>query len=276
MPGYATPAVGYSEAGKKKPTPTDTAFSAYGDTARKQSNDYTDIMDRYKNLYSSIPGAGAGGGSGNSTFNYTVPTYQTTPDYQKSSANLRTASDRGLYSDEDQANLRERGISPIRSTYANAQRNVNRQRSLQGGYSPNYAAVSAKMAREMSSQLSDATTRVNAQIAQDVASQKANAQGQYASNSLAEQGNRNQFALNAADMGNKYGLDKINTSMQEFWNPVNAKLSTLSGMNSTFGTSPGFTTTMQNGAINTGNLANNTAQIGLNNDARLKQIYGGR
>jgi hypothetical protein len=61
--------------------------------------------------------------------------------------------------------LRARGTSPIRASYGNAEREVGRSRSLQGGYSPNSPAVIAKMAREQGQAGSEALTGVNANIA---------------------------------------------------------------------------------------------------------------
>lgn len=72
----------------------------------------------------------------------------------------------GGLSDADKASIRSRAISPTRAVYANAQANVDRQRALQGGYSPNYTAATAKMARDMSQGLSDASTNAEAAIAE--------------------------------------------------------------------------------------------------------------
>lgn len=72
----------------------------------------------------------------------------------------------GGYSPTDMANMRSRGVSPVRAAYANAEREVQRQRSLQGGYSPNATATLAKMAREQGQAGSDAATNVEAQLAQ--------------------------------------------------------------------------------------------------------------
>lgn len=74
----------------------------------------------------------------------------------------------GGYSPEELANIRARAVSPIRSAYSSARREVDRQRSLQGGYSPNRSAVLSKMAREQSQATSDASTNAEAAIAQMV------------------------------------------------------------------------------------------------------------
>lgn len=240
------------------PSPLQSAYTNYGKSVIGQGNDYNDIMGRYKDTYNDIATASR------NTSSLPVPGYQNTPDYTRAVGNLKSASDKGLYSDEDQSNLRERGISPVRAVYANAQRGLNRQRSLQGGYSPNYAAVSAKMARDMSSQLSDRTTAVNAQIAQDIASQRANAQSQYASTSSHEQDERN-----------AYGLQAFDRQIQNYNLPVNQKLATAQGMTNLYGTTPAWASLMQGGALNQGQLESNVNQNNANNQTRLMQIYGG-
>lgn len=260
---------------KPPPNPVQEAYNNYGTAVRRQSSDYGNIMDKYNQLYSSLPGYGQNA-SRTFNYNYTVPTYQTTADYDRAISTARQRATSGVYSDADQANIRERGISPIRSVYANAQRNLGRSRSLAGGYSPNYAAVSAKMAREMSSQLSDATTRVNAQLAQDIAGQKERNQSEYLSTAAGEQGARNQFALNAAEMGNKFGLDKLNTEIQDFYMPTQLKLSALGGMNNLYGTTPAFAKMMGDNAARDAQIQSNTNQNNANNNLRLMQIYGGQ
>ena len=89
-------------------------------------------------------------------------------DYNDITRRFQDFSDTGGYSRNDLANIRSRAISPIRSVYANANREVDRQRALQGGYSPNYTAAKAKMAREASSATADATTNAEAAIAEMV------------------------------------------------------------------------------------------------------------
>lgn len=258
-----------------KSTPVSEAYNNFGTAVRRQGQDYGDIMGRYSNLYDSLPGYGQNAAK---TFNYeyTVPTYQTTADYDRAIGTARQRATSGVYSGQDQADIRERGISPIRSVYANAQRNLGRSRSLAGGYSPNYAAVSAKMAREMSSQLSDATTRVNAQLAQDLAGQKERNQSEYLSTAAGEQNARNQFELNSAEMGNKFGLSKLNQEMQDFYMPTQLKLSALGGMTGLYGTTPAFANMMGNQANTMANIQSNTNQNNAANNLRLMQIYGGQ
>lgn len=72
----------------------------------------------------------------------------------------------GGFSSEDLSNIRARATSPARAVYSNALRNVNRQRALQGGYSPNYTAAMTRMQREMGQATSDAAVNAEASIAQ--------------------------------------------------------------------------------------------------------------
>ncbi len=74
----------------------------------------------------------------------------------------------GGLSEGDKANLRSRAISPIRAMYANSLRNVERQRSLQGGYSPGYGTLMSRMNRDTGQGISDATTNAEAAIAEMV------------------------------------------------------------------------------------------------------------
>ena len=56
----------------------------------------------------------------------------------------------------------------MRAVYSNAQREVNRQRALQGGYSPGFGVLQARMARQQGQSASDAATNAEASIAEMV------------------------------------------------------------------------------------------------------------
>lgn len=132
----------------------------YGRGSEANYGDYTDIMNQYRQLAGGGgPGGGGGGGGASmqaSTIGYNDPfqSYGGFQDFSKS----------GGYSAEDMANLRARSFSPIRAAYANAERELHRQRSLQGGYAPNAIATLAKMARERGQETSDAATNVEGGI----------------------------------------------------------------------------------------------------------------
>lgn len=74
----------------------------------------------------------------------------------------------GGFSPEDLSAIRARSVSPIRANYANAMRDVDRQRALQGGYSPGYGVLRARMAREQGQAGAEATTGAEANIAEMV------------------------------------------------------------------------------------------------------------
>lgn len=98
--------------------------------------------------------------------NYRNAVNQANVDYPNIMGKFREFSETGGYSDQDLSNIRSRALSPTRAVYANANRNVDRQRALQGGYSPGYGVLKSRMARDMSQGLSDASTNAEAQIAQ--------------------------------------------------------------------------------------------------------------
>jgi hypothetical protein len=86
-------------------------------------------------------------------------------DYDNIQNQYHDWSTTGGLSQMDKNNIRQRALSPIRSVYAGANRDVDRQRALQGGYSPGYGALKSRLAREMSSGMSDATTNAEGMIA---------------------------------------------------------------------------------------------------------------
>lgn len=106
-----------------------------------------------------IPGTGpdAGGGGGSSTSGQ-----------PQAFAGFQQFSQTGGFSPQDLNNIRARAVSPVRAVYANAQRNVNRQRSLQGGYSPGFGAMQTRMAREQGQETADAGINAEAGISEMV------------------------------------------------------------------------------------------------------------
>ena len=74
----------------------------------------------------------------------------------------------GGFSPQDLASIRARSVAPVRAAYGTANRNVARQKSLQGGYMPGQGTLQARLARESSSAMSDASTNAEAGIAEMV------------------------------------------------------------------------------------------------------------
>lgn len=86
-------------------------------------------------------------------------------DYSNLMSGYNEFAKTGGFSPTDIANLRARAVSPVRASYANANREVNRGRALQGGYSPGFNVLRARMAREQGQAGSEAATNAEAALA---------------------------------------------------------------------------------------------------------------
>jgi hypothetical protein len=158
----------------------------------------------------------------------------------------------GGYSPDDVRDIRARGISPIRTAYANAMQNINRQRTLQGGYSPNYTAATESMQRMLPQQLSDATQSVNARLAEAIR------QGRLA-------GMSGLTGIGGMEAGHRMSADQANQAMnlrtQELAEQgragkeareiqaANLGLQGLAGQTSIYGTTPAAASTFGNQAM---------------------------
>lgn len=133
----------------------DTMAQNYGRGAAQGFQDYGNIMGRYGDVAKKFGDVGTGfSGIGEQFKQLGGP------------SGYGAFTQNGGYSPTDIAGMRSRGVSPIRAAYSNAGMEVQRQRSLQGGYSPNATATLAKMAREQGQAGSDAAGNVEAQLAQ--------------------------------------------------------------------------------------------------------------
>jgi len=189
----------------------------YGSAVEQNAEDYDAIMGGYRNLL-------------NTPYTPQSYNYQQTPESRGAISNLSNLAATGGYSPEDIANIRARGVSPIRSIYAGANRDIDRQRALQGGYSPGYGALKSKMARELSESIGNQVTNVNADIAQRVAGNKIAVAPTYASAAGQESALRNQ-----------YGRENVTTSNEAQLQNAQRKAGALSGMQSLYGTTPAMT-----------------------------------
>ncbi len=97
--------------------------------------------------------------------NYLTADAQNKGDYGNITNRMNNFADTGGFSPTDLSNIRARSNAPIRGMYAGANREVDRSRALQGGYSPGYGVLKARMARDESSGLSDAATNTEGMIA---------------------------------------------------------------------------------------------------------------
>jgi hypothetical protein len=238
---------------------------------------YTDMMNMYRGIASGGGPSGAGrvssGGSGGSgikavgsTYNPFIAEYK---DPFNSYAGFTEFSQTGGYSADDIANMRARGVSPIRAAYANAEREVGRQRSLQGGYSPNAIATQARMAREQGQAAADATTNVEAGLAEarnrgklagltgmsgiegqrlsaDVDLAKYNSDARYRA-----QVDTIQSAERAANANRSSAESRAGRSAAASAASTRNQMDALAGMRSLYGTTPGMSNMFGNQAIQT-------------------------
>lgn len=141
----------------------------------------------------------------------------------------------GGFSDQDIQDLRARAISPTRSVYASAQTDIDRQRSLQGGYSPNYTAASAKLARDLADSISGANVNANASIAQMVQQGKLAGLGGLSDVSLQQQ----QMKSAIDQINNQMRLSGLSGMTEADQAQLAQRLGAMSGMGNLYGTAPG-------------------------------------
>ena len=241
----------------KKPSPIEDMYRTYNTAVEKQAGDYDTIMGNFRNIYAR---GGAGADNAFSPIRAEQTTYNKSPDTTAALANLRGLTETGGLSGGDQQNLRARGVSPIRAMYANAQRDMDRQRRLGGGYSPNYGAVTARFARDQSSLMADQLDKVNAGIAEMVQKGKLSAAPQYAGAAQSE-----------SDLAHRIGLD--NTAARNQANQFNAqglfdserakrgeRLEATKGMANLYGTTPALSSLYGDQAMNTAKFQNDVNQ----------------
>lgn len=225
------------------------ANNLYGAGVQQGAEDYDTIMGGYKGVLETPT----------TPITYNPYQYQPTPEYTGAINRLSGLAETGGYSEGDIGNLRARAISPIRAIYANAQRDINRGRALQGGYSPSYNASKVRMAREMSDLISGKTTDVNAALAERVAQNRIGTTGQLAGLTAEESARQNQYGQRNAETA----LEVAKYNQQQ---PLQQKMGALQGMQSLYGTTPALAALFGNQALNWAQLnqsrnANNVPQI---------------
>lgn len=290
MAGYGSTAVTQ----RPKPNPLAAQYNLFNNGVNQNVDDYHKIMGGYNNLLDSNnnlsqqPNAPRTYTPGQITAQTVTPqtyNYKQSQDSKDSIAGLKDLSTTGGYSAQGIADLRERGISPIRSVYANANRDIDRQRALQGGYSPNAVAAKSRMARELSDKIAGQVTNVNAGIAQNVASNRLQAAPAYASAAGNENTEANTFGQRNVDTvndANRFNTTNVNDTNK--FNEANkdeasrfnitnqndpyaldklkqgGALSALSGMSSLYGTTPALANTFGNQAMSAAQLQQQEAQ----------------
>lgn len=247
-PGASTSSATKVGAASKIPQPG--INNQYPASIERANSDYSSLMDQYSKLLGQV-GAPVDNLAAQyqSTLNSPIPAvkanYQNSPNVANSLSNLSDLTANGGYTPQGIADLRERGVSPIRSVYSSAQQGIDRAKRLQGGYSPNYTAATAKLTRGMSDAVSSGVQNVNAGIAQNVASNRLQAAPAYASASATDAGARNQNEQynsgveNTTNQFNAQNRQNTLSSLQQLYNSgTGNKLEILNMMRQLYGTTP--------------------------------------
>lgn len=193
-------------------SPTNTPQGAYGAAVNQNAEDYDKIMGNYDTLFKQSQSNSATrtplsySPINPQSYEYSnVPQYSQTADLAALDKQLADFSKTGGYSDTDISSMRARGIDPIRSVYAGALNNLRRQKSLQGGYSPNYGALQAKLAREQAGIIGERTSAINADIAE-----KVNEGKKFAMSSLSPIRQRRDELAHQVELQNAAGVNRAN------------------------------------------------------------------
>jgi hypothetical protein len=236
-----------------------------------QSYDYNDIMKGYDSILnngSRSTSSKSGYVPISPTITKYMPTaYSRSSDLDSAISGLNSFASSGGYSSQDVSDIRERGLSPLRSVYSLAKDDVRRKNVLAGGTASNYGAVTAKMARELGYQLSDKSTKINADIADMLAKNKFNALTALTPIVSHENDLKNQIDQNNAQGERDYEtrnnslIQATNEFNRESENDVvNNQLKALSGKTQLYGTTPQLSQTFANQVLQNQQL-NNTANM---------------
>lgn len=204
--------------------------------------------------------------------------YGRTPELSNSFDQYKNFADTGGFSPTDINSIRERGISPIRSVYQNINNELSRQRALQGGYSPNFGAVSSRLAREGSGQIADQVNNTNAQLAEMIQQGKMFGTQGYGNLSSHDNDLATQVAL--ANQSNTLNTANVNMAGTDRNNQN--QLSKLNAQSSLYSANPGLASQFANQFTNNAGLLqnsqgqlNNINQNAVGNQATTAQIPTG-
>lgn len=165
----------------------------------------------------SMAGAGNSGGGGGGGLNSALP---------GALEGFSQFSQTGGYSPQDLQSIRDQAVAANQGAYKTAQSNLNQNRELQQ-FSPNYAAASTNLARNMGYTNSNALTSANSAIAQMVQSGK------------------------LAGLQGMTGVGGLNNQAQGM--NLNAMLGALGGNTSLYGAAPGMGATYGNQLLGSSN-----------------------
>ncbi len=232
-----------------------TPDRAFQEAIPTQAEDYDEIMQGYRDIM----------GGGNDPYAGVISKYEAelnnpanafkdvsyteAPEFGKSFEQASEYAKTGGLSESEEGSLRARAISPIRSIYANMSRNMDRNRRLGGGFSPNYNASAARVAREGSEQIGQTTTNANAAIAE--MKQKGRLAMTPEMGRLATSKNELMNQVNLGNQSNRVkSEDNLNSNLSGYRQAIDSssgrKLDALKGQTSLYGTTPALVNTYGN------------------------------
>jgi hypothetical protein len=222
---------------------------------QRSEEDYGNIMQQYRDL------AAKGGAT---PITADKVSYTRSPELDAALKGYGEFSKTGGYSDADIANLRARGISPIRTAYGNTINDIARRINIAGGYSPGATAARLRATREQSQGLADAIQNVNAGLADRIQ------QGR-----LAGLGGLSQGAQADIGFGQQAALANQRAALEAAG--INASTGPMAAINAQaqlYGTTPGLANTFGNLALNSARNWMGTEQMqqGLAGDIMRNQI----
>lgn len=195
---------------------TFTPERAYPAAIEQTARDYDELMGRYRSALDRPDTSGLMG-QYKQLLSQQPETYTSyIPEEQQFApttgiGDLEELSRTGGLGEAEQGSLRARAVSPIRAVYANAMRQMERQRAIQGGYSPNMPAAQVRMARELSEQIGGATTGAEAEIARMVQAGRLSAAPQLAGIREREAGRESE--IGRANIAAKQRAEEFNRAM---------------------------------------------------------------
>jgi hypothetical protein len=237
---------------------TNNSQNYYNQAAQQSFGDYNDIMNRYRKMsedesFRNQPGLER-------------VNYNRSPEMEEAFGGYREFANTGGYSPDQIRDMRARGISPIRSSYANALNEVERQKNLMGGYSPNASALRAKMASSQAQQMSDAAQNVNASLAEAINRGRQFGIGGMGDLSTTDTSFRQQAAIANQNAGLEIARNRL----------YDPRMGAIQGMAQLYGTAPGaaqaFGNQAQQGINSWLNAEQQQGQIGRDRMAAQQQV----
>jgi hypothetical protein len=248
-PPEYTPQAAYPRAIEQQAGDYDDIMSRYRRNYDQPDQDYGDLMNRYRQQMNTMQQGPA------------QATYAETPQFQEAFGSARNLASTGGISAQEEADMRSRGVSPLRSAYANASRNMERQARLGGGRSANYNAAASRMAREQGELMAQGVTNVNAGIAEQRQRGRIAGTGNMTTMGEGSSTRRNEVEMANALARNRHG-ETTASMLGGMGNLIeanqNRRQRAVEGMTSLYGTTPALVNTF-------GNQVQNAQQMAANN-----------